>query len=82
MSHNRNIEEVINAFVFSVIITIMLISVRDVIQLLNNKIEKLNNEIERLKTLIEDNNIKNNFHLKEIEASSNTKFDDFQIRRF
>jgi len=80
MSHNRNIEEVINAFVFSVIITIMLISVRDVIQLLNNKIEKLNNEIERLKTLIEDNNIKNNFHLKEIEASSNTKFDDFQIK--
>jgi hypothetical protein len=80
MSHNRNIEEVINAFVFSVIITMMLVSVRGVIQLLNDKIDKLNNEIDRLKTLIEDNNLKHNFHLKEIEASYNTKLDDFQIK--
>jgi prefoldin subunit 5 len=80
MSHNRNIEELINAFVFSFIITMILITGRDVIQLLNDKIEKLNSEIERLNMLIEDNNIKNNFHLKEIEASSNTKLDDFKIK--
>jgi hypothetical protein len=80
MSHNRNIEELINAFVFSFIITMILITARDVIKLLNDKIEKINDEIERLKTLIEDNNIKHNFHLKEIEASYNTKLDDFQVK--
>jgi prefoldin subunit 5 len=80
MSHNRNIEEFINAFVFSFIITMILIAGRDVIQLLNDKIEKLNSEIERLNMLIEDNNIKNNFHLKEIEASYNTKLDDFNVK--
>jgi hypothetical protein len=55
-------------------------SVRDVIQLLNDKIEKINDEIGRLKTLIEDNNLKHNFHLKEIEANYNTKLDDFNVK--
>ena len=30
--------------------------------------------------LIEDNNLKHNFHLKEIEASYNTKLEDFQVK--
>jgi len=80
MSHNRNIEELINALVLSVIISMILFTVRDVIKLLNDKIEKINDEIERLKTLIEDNNIKHNFHLKEIEANYNTKLEDFQVK--
>ena len=80
MSHNRNIEELINAFIFSFIITMILITARDVIKLLNDKIEKINAEIERLNMLIEDNNLKHNFHLKEIEASYKTKFDDFTIK--
>ena len=67
MSHNRNIEELINAFVFSFIITMILITARDVIKLLNDEIEKINDEIKRLNTVIEDNNLKHNFHLKEIE---------------
>ena len=80
MSHNRNIEELINAFIFSFIITMILITARDVIKLLNDKIEKINAEIERLNMLIEDNNLKHNFHLKEIEASYNTKLDDFDVK--
>ena len=80
MSHNRNIEELINAFVFSFIITMILITARDVIKLLNDEIEKINDEIKRLNTVIEDNNLKHNFHLKEIEASYNTKLDDFQVK--
>jgi len=78
MLHNRNIEELINAFVFSFIITMILITARDVIKLLNNEIEKINDEVERLNTLIEDNNLKHNFHLKEIEASYKTKMEDFE----
>jgi hypothetical protein len=80
MSHNRNIEELINAFVFSFIITMILITARDVIKLLNDEIDKINDEIKRLNTVIEDNNLKHNFHLKEIEASYNTKLDDFQVK--
>ena len=78
MSHNRNIEELINAFVFSFIITMILITARDVIKLLNDEIKKINDEVERLNTLIEDNNLKHNFHLKEIEASYKTKMEDFE----
>lgn len=80
MLQNRNIEELINAFVFSFIITMILIAARDVIKLLNDEIEKINDEIKRLNTVIEDNNLKHNFHLKEIEASYNTKLDDFQVK--
>ena len=61
MSHNRNIEELINAFVFSFIITMILITARDVIKLLNDEIDKINDEIKRLNTVIEDNNLKHNF---------------------
>lgn len=80
MSHNINITEIINAFVFSVIITMILITARDTIQLLNSEIERLNNAVEKLKTLIADNDELRNFHLKEIEASSKTKFEDFQVK--
>lgn len=80
MSENRSIEEFINAVVISFITTTVLFIGRDIIQTINTKIEKLNDEVGRLKTLIEDNNLKHNFHLKEIEASYNTKLDDFQIK--
>ena len=80
MSHNRNIEELINAFVFSFIITTILIIGRDVIQILNNKIGELNDEVMQLKIVIKENNEKHTFHLKEIEASYNTKLEDFQVK--
>ena len=80
MSHNRNIEELINAFVFSFIITTILIIGRDVIQILNNKIGELNDEVMQLKIVIKENNEKHTFHLKEIEASYNTKLDDFNVK--
>ena len=80
MSHNRNIEELINAFIFSFITTTVLFISRDIIQIINTKIERLNEEVERLNTLIEDNNLKHTFHLKEIEASYNTKLEDFQVK--
>lgn len=80
MSENRSINEFINAFIILFITTTIVIVSRDTIQILTSKIERLNYEVERLKTLIEDNNLKHNFHLKEIEASYNTKFEDFEVK--
>ena len=80
MSQNKNITDIINALVMSFIVTIMLIVVRDVIKILNDKIEKLNREIERLKAIVDENNDKHRYHLKEIEASFKTKFDDFVVK--
>jgi len=69
MSQNKNVIDIINALGMSFIVTIILVVGKDVIQLLNNKIEKLNKEIERLNFVIDKTNNKQNYHLKEIEAS-------------
>lgn len=80
MSENRSIEEFINALIISFITTTIVIVSRTAIQTINTKIEKLNVEVETLKGAIKENNEKHTFHLKEIEASYNTKLDDFQIK--
>lgn len=80
MSQNKNITDIINALGLSFIVTIMLIVGRDVIKILNDKIEKLNGEIVQLKAIVDENNDKHRYHLKEIEASFKTKFDDFEVK--
>ena len=80
MSQNKNIEEFINALVISFITTTIVIVGRDVIKILNDNIEKLNEEVIRLNNIIEQVNLKNNCYLKEIEASYNTKLEDFQVK--
>ena len=37
-------------------------------------------EIERLNAIVDENNDKHRYHLKEIEASFKTKFDDFVVK--
>ena len=80
MSDNKIIEEFINVFIISFITTTIVIVGGDAIQLLNDKIEKLNDAIKQLKDVIKENDDKHTFHLKEIEASYNTKLDDFQVK--
>ena len=80
MSDNKNIEEFINVFIISFITTTIVIVGGDAIQLLNDKIEKLNDAIKQLKDVIKENDDKHTFHLKEIEASYNTKLDDFIVK--
>jgi hypothetical protein len=80
MSQNKNITDIINALGMSFIVTIILIVGRDVMQILNDKIEKLNQEVVQLKAIVDENNDKHRYHLKEIEASFKTKFDDFVVK--
>ena len=80
MSQSKNIEDFINVLVVSFITTTIVIVGRDVIQILNDKIKKLNGDVKQLKDVIKENDDKHNFHLKEIEASYKTKFDDFTIK--
>ena len=80
MSQNKNVIDIINALGMSFIVTLILYVCKDVIQILNDKIEKLNKEINRLNFMIEDSNNKHSYHLKEIEASFKTRFDDFEVK--
>ena len=80
MSQNKNVIDIINALGMSFIVTVILVVGKDIIQILNDKIEKLNKEIERLNFVIDNNNNKHNYHLKEIEASYKTKMDDFEVK--
>jgi hypothetical protein len=80
MSYNKNVIDIINALGMSFIVTIILLVGKDVIQILNDKIEKLNKEIERLNSLIDQNNNIHTYHLKEIEASYKTNFEDFEVK--
>lgn len=80
MSQNKNIADIINALALSFITATIIVVGRDVIQILNDKIVKLNEEVMRLKIIVDENNDKHRYHLKEIEASFKTKFDDFVVK--